>query len=424
MKRSTLRFHPVLAAFLALSITAAAPVAAHAGWQKLKTGTSNTLNAVDFVDAATGWAAGYNGTIVKTIDGGKSWLPQNSTIFDQMDSIDFVDAATGWASGGPHILRTVNGGTTWATVSDTSAEYVHFFDAHNGVAFTGQDLLTTTNGGDTWSTHSLGVSAMVYLPGACFISPTTGWVVGQDTLVKTTDGGAHWTRENYGSHIELEWVDFADASHGLAGGNTTEGNRDYVRIFRTSDGGATWKSTRISRMSMPSSIRCVSAKTAYVVGAQILVTNDGGATWTKQWTSTGGSNASKWTDAVAMAVAGGARYVVGWNGSAMKWVSPARIVRSPSAATITVKRGHSFTLSASVYAPSGSALSTGTVYLRTSKNGRSGWKNSYRPTTDGAGAISKTFTPKKKQTVYYRWYVPSTSAYGAVSTKAQKVHVK
>ncbi|KKK86135.1 hypothetical protein LCGC14_2766260, partial [marine sediment metagenome] len=45
-------------------------------WSSQNSGTSNFLINVDFVDANTGWAAGKNGTLLHTIDGGLNWTPQ------------------------------------------------------------------------------------------------------------------------------------------------------------------------------------------------------------------------------------------------------------------------------------------------------------------------------------------------------------
>lgn len=71
------------------------------------------LNTVDFIDAATGYCAGYNGFVLRTTDGGISWSFQSSNVSNTLRSIDFTDVNTGYITGGGGIiLKTTNGGIT------------------------------------------------------------------------------------------------------------------------------------------------------------------------------------------------------------------------------------------------------------------------------------------------------------------------
>jgi photosystem II stability/assembly factor-like uncharacterized protein len=45
-----------------------------ATWTAQTSGTSVTLQDVDFVDATTGWAVGDDGEILNTTDGGATWV--------------------------------------------------------------------------------------------------------------------------------------------------------------------------------------------------------------------------------------------------------------------------------------------------------------------------------------------------------------
>ncbi len=47
-------------------------------WTLQRSGSDNSLLAVCFVNADTGWAVGRRGTILHTIDGGATWVPQSS----------------------------------------------------------------------------------------------------------------------------------------------------------------------------------------------------------------------------------------------------------------------------------------------------------------------------------------------------------
>ena len=53
-----------------------AATSARAEWTEQTTPTTETLFAVDFVDTVNGYAAGTNGIIIKTTDGGATWTAQ------------------------------------------------------------------------------------------------------------------------------------------------------------------------------------------------------------------------------------------------------------------------------------------------------------------------------------------------------------
>ena len=74
-------------------------------------GTTNYLNGVSFTDAMTGTAVGDFGVILRTTDGGSTWLSQTSGTINTLVGVSFTDAMTGTAVG--HlgtILRTTTGG--------------------------------------------------------------------------------------------------------------------------------------------------------------------------------------------------------------------------------------------------------------------------------------------------------------------------
>ena len=74
-------------------------------------GTTNTLFAVSFTDPNTGTAVGNGGTILRTTDGGATWVSQSSGTTNSLRGISFTDANTGTAVGlSGTILRTTNGG--------------------------------------------------------------------------------------------------------------------------------------------------------------------------------------------------------------------------------------------------------------------------------------------------------------------------
>lgn len=67
--------------------------------------------SVHFTTTQTGWAVGEEGTILSTIDGGKSWQQQSSGTQYDLVSVHFITAQTGWTVG-------ESGGIFYITVLD------------------------------------------------------------------------------------------------------------------------------------------------------------------------------------------------------------------------------------------------------------------------------------------------------------------
>jgi hypothetical protein len=123
------------------------------------------------------------------------------------------------------------------------------------------------------------------LTGLQFVSAEQGWAVGQDEILATSDGGAHWQVQLAGQ-LNLTSLDFASATNGWAVGTQT--------LFATTDGGAHW--TELPEpCSLIRSVHFISPSTGFAVaggihiggpgpaapihGGVVLTTGDGGHTW-------------------------------------------------------------------------------------------------------------------------------------------------
>src|SRR3989304_4042024 len=94
-------------------------------WQNPLPQTNNLWDA-DFVNSDVGWAVGEGGTIIKTTNGGVSWLNQSHSIAKLLYSVCFVDVNTGWIVGeSGTILKSTNGGTSWNIQSTGYSIYLH-----------------------------------------------------------------------------------------------------------------------------------------------------------------------------------------------------------------------------------------------------------------------------------------------------------
>jgi photosystem II stability/assembly factor-like uncharacterized protein len=264
-------------------------------------GDGNSITAISFPTRNNGWAAGDQGKMLATTDGGLTWSGQNIRAGMDFKDVFFISVDTGFACGSSEtILRTTNRGRAWKMVrtnTDVGAgrlNSIFFLDGQRGWAVGDQGvLLITTNGGDTWqrlviSSNSLNVVR--------FVSPTIGWAVGlYGTLLKTTDGGQTWTQQTLpndmpfpASFTHFQGAAFLDASNGVVVGS-------QGTILRTANGGSAW-----SVIPLPAGlsgtglnllgIAFADTKTGWVVGSNgtILKTTNAGlsGSWTRQTSST------------------------------------------------------------------------------------------------------------------------------------------
>lgn len=111
----------------------------------------NNLFGVSFADVNTGTGVGTFGTVVRTTDGGTTWVTQSSGTTNRLRGVSFTDANAGTAVGDfGTIVRTTDGGTTWVTQSSGTANVlwgVSFADANTGTAVGKGGTIVRTTGG-------------------------------------------------------------------------------------------------------------------------------------------------------------------------------------------------------------------------------------------------------------------------------------
>ncbi len=249
-------------------------------WAAQASGTGSHLIGVVFADSQTGWAAGYDGVILKTVDGGETWIRQPSGTTKYLNYIWFVDLQTGWAVGADGtILKTTDGGATWNPQASGTAKYlncVYFLDSQNGWAVgAGFTTLRTTDGGQTWSQHTSGFQTLYHV---YFTDAQTGWAVGGNgIIIKTTDGGLTWNAQPKMTNNPLYCIHFTDSQTGWASG--VGGT-----ILRTLNGGQTWLAQSSGTGNFLSGIYSLDGQTAWAVGdnGAMLKTTNSGASWYSQ----------------------------------------------------------------------------------------------------------------------------------------------
>lgn len=273
MKRALTIVLLVLAALVVVpgGVAGAGPLS----WKLTPTGTDAQLRGLSVVSRHVVWASGARGTVLRTVDGGRSWQqvgPPDTTTLDFRD-IEAFDARTAVAlsigSGEEsRIYRTKDGGRTWTETfrnPEPAAFYncVAFFDHRNGLA-------------------------------------TGDPVEGEFRVLSTSDGGRSWQRvPGAGIPPALEG-EFQFSASGQC--VTVAGKRDawiatggstVARVLHSADRGRTWTASETPLLSNASSgvfaVAFRSPRQGIAVGGDFLnptggednlaLTHDGGTTW-------------------------------------------------------------------------------------------------------------------------------------------------
>jgi photosystem II stability/assembly factor-like uncharacterized protein len=299
------------------------------------------LRAIQFVDKQEGWAAGADGVVWHTIDGGKHWERQPTGTRTALRAVHFLNPYTGWAVGREElpngggstgvVLFTDDGGLRWTRLPGPplpGLNCVRFFDDRTGlVAGDGSDLLpaglfATRDGGRTWH-PAPGPRCPTWL--ACdFRDPETGvlagaWgrlatlrdgvfnpadvdklggrgvravrvqgrravAAGQNgmVLLSQDSAGDRWGFADLKAAEALAGCDFDAVA--LVDQHIWVAGRPGTVVFHSADFGQTWE-TQPTGQSLPlHALHFLDAQTGWAVGelGTILGTTDGGKSWTVQ----------------------------------------------------------------------------------------------------------------------------------------------
>ncbi|RTL57014.1 MAG: glycosyl hydrolase [Rhodocyclaceae bacterium] len=185
------------------------------------------------------WAAGSNGKVIRSDDGGATWAAQTAPTQENLQGLAAWSADQAVAVGGDGVvIRTADGGKTWAPVQVPKSE----------VANKLLNVRNTDNG--------------------------TAWAVGEmGAVLKTADFGQTWTRVL--PEKDQAWNDISfHGEHGIMVG-------EFGQIQTTADGGKNWKPVSSGVKSSLMSVYLRDSENGVAVGLSgvVLVTRDGGAQW-------------------------------------------------------------------------------------------------------------------------------------------------
>ncbi|CAG5083774.1 YCF48-related protein [Parvicella tangerina] len=154
------------------------------------------VESMQFINSTVGYTAGSNGKVLKTINSGANWGLIAQVGFEELEDIWFLDQTTGFVAGTNGIWKTTDGGTSWSQVYTDPGVYlraIHFPTSSVGYAVGEyKTLLKTVDGGTTWQDISNTINLTDDLNDVQFLSATTGYVVSDGGIYRTTSGGSHW----------------------------------------------------------------------------------------------------------------------------------------------------------------------------------------------------------------------------------------
>jgi len=261
---------------------------------------------VQFVNSLTGWASGYAnndpnpdyGVLLKTTNGGTTWAWVNLEWTTQYNiGLFFFNENTGWTwTYAGQIKKTTNGGNTWTDQSfgggnlfsiiflNDQTGYASGYQTNNGV------IRKTTNGGTNWTT----VSTITSFPlrKVKFINEMTGWISGVNGanhyFGKTTNGGANWTQLLFEYSTDFFFINAQTGWVTIPGIMSTP-----AVIKKTTDGGNSWISTTFpsTTNTSPYAIKFFDQNTGWCAANKgMYISTNGGANWIIQYQSVGSAS--------------------------------------------------------------------------------------------------------------------------------------
>lgn len=215
--------------------------------------SGGSFTALHVLDEQTAFVIKDSKSILKTIDGGASWIEVTVSEDILLTDIHFMDADEGIAIGRKDtrhgvIMRTKDGGETWA--EEFSEQGVYFND--NAEIIQIADLakpfiiITVPDSNDlivmsdeaSWGVKSLNQPHIAFND-IDVVGPADYWAVGANLLYRSVDGASGW---------EEKYIYFEEAEHKIISVHFFDTKNGVVLtnlggVAKTTDGGSTWSIT-------------------------------------------------------------------------------------------------------------------------------------------------------------------------------------
>jgi photosystem II stability/assembly factor-like uncharacterized protein len=268
-------------------------------WEIIPSGTTEEFNSIFFYDYEVGFACGNSGTVIKSIDSGKTWQTlQTPTTFDLNDLYMFHQDTVLVVGDSGTMYFTDDGGSTWTGSSNFIPEdilSVSFSDGEGICGCISQTILycNYTGTGLSCATAQTGLFGGGFY-GAYMLSPQIGFVAGENSIFQplfgvSTDSGHNWDFTAFylnNNEGRATGVDFTDLNIGYVSARVWDGQG---AIAKTTDSGYNWVTTFFTYPLWSIDFPISGASlVGYAVGDQgtILKTSDAGMNWLPQQSGT------------------------------------------------------------------------------------------------------------------------------------------
>lgn len=217
---------------------------AGATWTLQTSGTTNAIMDLHFVDELHGFACATGLVALRTDDGGATWTLLSLPTGTSLRRIHFTDSMNGIGVGiGGVIARTSDAGDSWEPVTSPTANSLlglHVRGNRMIAMGTWGTVITSTDGGSNWSQLALDV---LDLYSASFDESGIGLLTGKARVYRSLDFGDTWEPVQIGTyHTYLSKASFGNESMGASAGWLTSGGLENG-VIRTEDGGRHWTNT-------------------------------------------------------------------------------------------------------------------------------------------------------------------------------------
>lgn len=244
-------------------------------WEKVNVSTSENLNAIKILDEKTGIIVGDKGTILKTVDEGKSWEKITISFTQNLTGIDFLDEQVGFISGERGlILRTRDSGETWDRMETGT------FQNFTGISF-----------GNLSKGYAVGEKG-TFFDYACQVPATPTVIFGEDRICLSQQ--VYTIQETAGIDEEFEWrIDGGTIREGqgtnriVVQWDTPGRNAVLVRAKNDCGNGAT-RGLEVVVSTTPQSVPEIRGEGAVCVNTSTVYELDDFAGTAYIWTVTGG----------------------------------------------------------------------------------------------------------------------------------------
>jgi hypothetical protein len=216
-------------------------------WVRLTTGTANNIAGLSFASPTHGLAVGTSGTIFRTTDAGATWSRKLNATLAWLTAVAFPDTLHAYAIGDwihTAILRSTDGGKSWVqddVIWIDEMKAIAFADSDNGILAGDARLASTTNGGLSWDIIRDGDAFL----GLTMPSIENGTMVGAGKIFTTTDGLLTLQSDPAGNDYALDGVCYLGKDTGYVVGHGFSGGEWGGIVLHTSTGGASWDTTFI-----------------------------------------------------------------------------------------------------------------------------------------------------------------------------------